>query len=111
MILFCFDELNEKITPTSNNYGLDDNLCDFNKDNRIISDIIPPGDSVSCSLTEIGTYRIIDPDYPWMESVIYSFPDSESANINSGFPEVERITQEIPASGTCTYSIYVELFQ
>jgi len=95
---FLLCELNEKITPTSNNYGLDDNLCDFNKDNRIITDIIPPGDSVSFSLTEIGTYRIIDPDYPWMEFVIYSFPDSESANINSGFPEVERIPQEIPAS-------------
>ena len=57
---------------------LDDNLCDFNKDNRIITDIIPPGESVSFSLTEVGTYRIIDPDYPWMEFVIYSFPDSES---------------------------------
>ena len=94
--LIC--ELNEKITPTSNNYGLDDNLCDFNKDNRIITDVIPPGESISFSLTEVGTYRIIDPDYPWMEFVIYSFPDSESANINSGFPEVERIPQEIPAS-------------
>ena len=97
---FLLCELNEKITPSSNNYGLDDNLCDFNKDNRIITDIIPPGESVSFSLTEIGTYRIIDPDYPWMEFIIYSFPDSESesANVNSGFPEVERIPQEIPAS-------------
>ena len=70
---FLLCELNEKINPSSNNYGLDDNLCDFNKDNRIITDIIPPGESVSFSLTEVGTYRIIDPDYPWMEFVIYSF--------------------------------------
>ena len=78
---------------------LDDNLCDFNKDNRIITDIIPPGESVSFSLTEVGTYRIIDPDYPWMEFIIYSFPDSESANVNSGFPDsMIRIPQEIPAS-------------
>jgi plastocyanin len=96
--VFLICELNEKVTPTSNNYGLDDNLCDFNKDNRIITDIIPPGNSVSFSLTDVGTYRIIDPDYPWMEFVIYSFPDSESANVNSGFLEVERIPQEIPAS-------------
>jgi len=95
---FLLCELNEKITPTSNNYGLDDNLCDFNKDNRIITDIIPPDGSVTFSLTDVGTYRILDPDYPWMEFVIYSFPDSESANINSGFPEVERIPQEIPTS-------------
>ena len=65
----------------------DNNPCDFNKDNRIITDIIPPGDSVSFSLTEVGTYRIIDPDYPWMEFVIYSFPDSDSGNVNSGFPD------------------------
>ena len=73
-------------------------LCDFNKDNRIITDIIPPGDSVSFSLTEVGTYRIIDPDYPWMEFVIYSFPDSESNNVNSGFPVDDRIPEQIPAS-------------
>jgi hypothetical protein len=95
---FLLCELNEKITPTSNNYGLDDNLCDFNKDNRIITDIIPPGGSVTFSLTDVGTYRILDPDYPWMEFVIYSFSNSESANVNSGFLEVERIPQEIPAS-------------
>ncbi|MDA8720612.1 hypothetical protein N9M35_02155 [Nitrosopumilus sp.] len=95
---FLLCELNEKITPPSQNYGLDDNLCDFNKDNRIITDIIPPGGSVTFSLTDVGTYRILDPDYPWMEFVIYSFPNSESANVNSGFLEVERIPQEIPAS-------------
>ena len=93
--LVCeFDPTNAQTISNQN----DSNPCDFNKDNRIITDIIPPGDSVSFSLTEVGTYRIIDPDYPWMEFVIYSFPDSESANVNSGFPEVERIPQEIPAS-------------
>ena len=76
----------------------DTNSCDFNKDNRIVTDIIPPGDSVSFSLTEVGTYRIIDPDYPWMEFVIYSFPDSESANVNSGFPEDDKITEQTPVS-------------
>jgi hypothetical protein len=76
----------------------DTNSCDFNKDNRIVTDIIPPGDSVSFSLTEVGTYRIIDPDYPWMEFVIYSFPDSESNNVNSGFPEDDKITEQTPVS-------------
>ena len=56
----------------------DTNSCDFNKDNRIVTDIIPPGDSVSFSLTEFGTYRIIDLDYPWMEFVIYSFPSKDN---------------------------------
>jgi len=93
--LVCeFDSTNAQTISNQN----DSNPCDFNKDNRIITDIIPPGDSVSFSLTEVGTYRIIDPDYPWMEFVIYSFPDSESNNVNSGFPVDDRIPQEIPAS-------------
>ncbi|MDC0208846.1 hypothetical protein OAJ90_04335, partial [Nitrosopumilus sp.] len=71
--------------------------CDFNKDNRIITDLIPPGESTSFTLTELGTYRIIDPDYPWMEFVIYSFPNSDSSNnINSGFPVDEETSEQIP---------------
>jgi len=86
--LIC--ELNEKVTPISNMYS-DDNLCDFNKDDRIITDVIPSGESVSFTLTDLGTYRIIDPDYPWIEFVIYSFPDSDSSNnVNSGFSEYDR---------------------
>jgi len=97
--LIC--ELNEKVKPSSNNYGSDDNLCDFNKDDRIITDIIPPGESVSFLLTDIGTYRIIDTDYPWIEFVIYVFPDSNSSdNVNSGFPEYDRTTAQSPESET-----------
>ena len=93
--LVCeFDPTNAQTISNQN----DSNPCDFNKDNRIITDIIPPGDSVSFSLTEVGTYRIIDPDYPWMEFVIYSFPDSESNNVNSGFPVDDRIHEQIPIS-------------
>ena len=76
----------------------DTNPCDFNKDNRIITDIIPPGDSISFSLTDVGTYRIIDPDYPWMEFIIYSFPDSDSDNINSGFPVDDKIIEQTPVT-------------
>jgi hypothetical protein len=96
--LICDFIETDAATYSTNNS--DDNLCDFNKDNRIISDIIPPGESTSILISDVGTYRIIDPDYPWMEFIIYSFPDSDSANINSGFPEVERIPQEIPSSET-----------
>ena len=94
--LIC--ELNEKVKPSSNNYGSDDNLCDFNKDNRIITDVIPPGESITFSLIDVGTYRIINPDYPWMEFVIYSFPSSESNNVNSGFPVDDKITEQTPVS-------------
>ena len=70
-----FDPTNEQSISNQD----DNNLCDFNKDNRIVTEVIPPGESISFTLTELGTYRIIDPDYPWIEFVIYSFPDSESA--------------------------------
>ena len=33
-----------------------------------------------------------------MEFVIYSFPDSESNNVNSGFPVDDRIHEQIPIS-------------
>ncbi|MDC0228631.1 hypothetical protein OAJ71_01340, partial [Nitrosopumilus sp.] len=81
----------------------DDNLCDFNKDNRIITNVIPPGESISFTLTELGTYRIIDPDYPWIEFVIYSFPNSDSSNnVNSGFAVDEKNSEQsfVPESTT-----------
>jgi hypothetical protein len=96
--LIC--ELNEKIAPTSNTYS-DDNICDFNKDDRVITDIISPGNSVSFLLSDVGTYRMIDTDYPWIEFAIYVFPDSNSSNnINSGFPQDDRIPVQIPESET-----------
>jgi hypothetical protein len=80
----------------------DDNACDFNKDDRITTEIIPPGASVSFTLNELGTYRIIDPDYPWIEFVIYSFQNSDSSgNINSGYP-VEENTSEPTVSSEPT---------
>ena len=69
----------EIIPPTTNKYT-DNNTCDFNKDNRIITDIISPGESISVLLTDIGTYRIIDPDYPWIEFVTYIFPKSQTTS-------------------------------
>jgi len=106
---FLICELNEKVKPTSNNYGSDDNLCDFNKDNRIITDIIPPGESISFSLIDEGTYRIIDPDYPWIEFVIYSFPDSDSSNnINSGFLDEERNPQQTASTESESVTAIVE---
>ncbi len=105
--LIC--ELNEKVRPSTNNFGSDDNLCNFNKDDRIITDVIPPGDSTSFLLSDLGTYRIIDPDYPWIEFVIYVFPDSNSSNnINSGFPVYDRTPAQIPESETDLVMIPVE---
>jgi hypothetical protein len=109
---FIICELGEKIIPTGNNYS-DDNLCDFNKDNRIITDIIPPGESISISLTDIGTYRIIDPDYPWIEFVSYIFPKSQTTSdpIEEKIivePQVPQTVNVIPAPHIQTISVDVD---
>ena len=73
--LVCEFDPNSTSTYSNQNDVTD---CDFTKDNRIITGEISPGDSVSISIDEIGNYRIIDPDYPWMEISVYSFPKSST---------------------------------
>ncbi len=57
--------------------------CDFTFDGRIDSGSIEPGDSWTGTLDDMGFYRIIDPDHPWMSMVIYSFPDTGSEILGS----------------------------
>ena len=110
---FLICELGEKILPTTNKYN-DDNLCDFNKDNRIITDILPPGGSISILLTDIGTYRIIDPDYPWIEFVSYIFPESQTTSSDPieekiiGESQVSQTVNVTPALPTSTISVDVD---
>jgi len=52
--------------------------CSFTFDGRINSGVIEPGESWTGSFDDYGFYRIIDPDYPWMSIVVYSFPDTSS---------------------------------
>jgi plastocyanin len=52
--------------------------CAFTFDGRINSGTIEPGESWTGSFDDAGFYRIIDPDYPWMSIVVYSFPESDS---------------------------------
>ncbi len=52
--------------------------CSFTFDGRINSGVIESGESWTGSFDDYGFYRIIDPDYPWMSIVVYSFPDTSS---------------------------------
>jgi len=52
--------------------------CSFTFDGKINSGVIEPGESWTGSFDDYGFYRIIDPDYPWMSIVVYSFPDTSS---------------------------------
>ena len=45
---------------------------------ELLLDNLSPGESISISIDETGTFRIIDPDYPWMEISVYSFPESST---------------------------------
>jgi len=106
MLVSGSDNTNSGSTDNYDNFlicEIDDvNQCDFTKDNRIITDIIPPGESISFLLSELGTYRILDPDYPWIEFVIFSFHNSDSsANVNSGY-SVEENTSEPTVSSEPT---------
>jgi len=43
-----------------------------------MEELIVAGKSWTGSFDDVGFYRIIDPDYPWMSIVVYSFPDTSS---------------------------------
>ena len=85
--LIC--ELGERIAPAIDNQQ-DDNICDFNKDDRIIIDELLPGESISIEIVDVGIYRLIEPDYPWIDLLVYSFPKTE---ISSDIIE-EKITED-----------------
>ena len=53
------------------------NNCDFTLDGRLDSGEIAPGESWTATFEEIGFYRLIDPDYPWMRLVAYTFPEPD----------------------------------
>ena len=58
--------------------------CSFTLDGRINSGEILPGSLASVTFEEAGFYRIIDPNYPWMSLVVYSFPDVDSLILREG---------------------------
>jgi len=52
--------------------------CTFTFDGRIDTGEIKPGESKTVTFEEVGFYRLIDPKYPWMNIVAYSFPETGS---------------------------------
>jgi len=92
---FSVCEFDPNANSTYSNQS-DTTNCDFTKDNRIIIGELSPGNSVTISIDEIGTYRIIDPDYPWMEILVYSFPTSSTeAEIRSEVNSTPSISKSI----------------
>ena len=55
--------------------------CTFTLDGRIDTGVITPGESISVTITEPGFYRFTNPDYLWVNGVIYAF-ENVSTNID-----------------------------
>jgi plastocyanin len=64
--------------------------CIFVIDGRVKSGSIQPGGQWSVTINEMGFYRLVDIDYPWMELVIYAFPQSSSVTIGTPDPDDAR---------------------
>ena len=58
--------------------------CSYTLDGRINTGEILPGESTTITFEDIGFYRLIDPNYPWMTITAYSFNDVGSLIINQG---------------------------
>jgi len=82
---FCSDV--DTTLPEGFNYfkpGSEASGCDFIIDDRVNTGVILPGESISVTFDELGFYRLVDPDYPWMRIVAYVFPSSDSLILGQG---------------------------
>ena len=82
---FCSDV--DTTLPEGFNYfkpGSEASGCDFIFDNRVDTGILLPEESISVTFDELGFYRLVDPDYPWMRIIAYVFPSSDSLVLGEG---------------------------
>lgn len=70
------DKVSHSIESGKENYG--DRYNPYTPDGRIATEDIAPGDSLTITFDEMGFYRLYDPTYPWMEIIVYSFPDVDN---------------------------------
>lgn len=70
------DKVSHSIESGKENYG--DRYNPYTPDGRIATEDIAPGESLTITFDEMGFYRLYDPTYPWMEIIVYSFPDVDN---------------------------------
>jgi len=73
------DIVSHTLLSGKENYG--DRYIPFTADGRINVGEIPPGSSKQITFDEMGFYRIFDPDYPWINTTFYVFPETNSQQI------------------------------
>jgi len=70
-------------------FSFDYDACSFTLDGRIQSDDIQPGDYWTATFNDVGTYKLMDTDYPWMNMIVQIFPDVD----NDEFGKSDRNNQ------------------
>ncbi len=75
------DSVSHSILSGKENYN--SRYDKFTADGRIDTGSISPGQSVNITFEEIGFYRLYDPNYQWMQIVVYSFPDVDNLKFGS----------------------------
>ena len=78
-IVFCAED----DTDIPEGFSFTQTGCDFTYDGRVNTGEILPGESVEVTFSDMGFYRILEPDYPWMSLTVYSFPDVGSMVIGT----------------------------
>jgi len=76
------DVVSHSILSGKENYGDRYNL--FTADNRISTEEILPGKSITITFDKAGFYRLYDPDYQWMNVVAYVFPNVDNVILGQG---------------------------
>jgi len=74
----------------SSGFSFKSSDCTFTFDGRIDTGEILPGESWIGSFDDAGFYRMMDPDHPWMNIVVYSFPDTGSIVIQQASTGAEQ---------------------
>jgi len=76
------DAVTHSLESGTENYNDRQNL--YVSDGRIDTGEILPGQSKNIIFEERGFYRLYDKEYPWMNLVVYSFPNIDSLTIRTG---------------------------
>ena len=69
------DVVSHNILSGTENYN--DRYNQFTADGRISTGEILPNKSINITFDKVGFYRLYDPNYQWMEIVVYVFPNVE----------------------------------
>ncbi|MEK0319625.1 MAG: hypothetical protein QQN61_00815 [Nitrosopumilus sp.] len=71
-------------------FSFDYNKCSFTLNGKIQSDDIQPGDNWTATFDEVGTYKLMDTDYPWMNMVVQIFPDVDNVEFGKTTNQVKN---------------------